>query len=62
MKLFCFRDFIYLFLEKGEGGKKMERNHSPGLCPDEQSKHQPFALRYDAQATEPHQSGLKSTS
>ena len=32
--------------------------HNLGMCPDPESKWQPFALWDDAQPTEPHLSGL----
>ena len=31
---------------------------NPGMCPDQESNQQPFALWDDAQPTQPHQSGL----
>ena len=31
--------------------------HNPGMCPAWELNQQPFALRSDAQPTEPHQSG-----
>ena len=71
MSCFIFwGDFIYLFLEKGEG---KERNinvwlplvHSPlgtwpcdpGMYPDWESNQQPFGLQASAQSTEPCQPG-----
>ena len=69
---FFFKDLIYLFLEKGEGREKEERNinqlpfiHTPtrdqtcnpGMCPDWESNQQPFALQDNAQPTEPHRPG-----
>ena len=33
--------------------------HNPGMCPDQESNRQPFAL-WEAQPTEPHQSGSHS--
>ena len=69
--IFFFEDFIYLFLERGEGREKArERNtdmrsaaptrdlaHNSGMCPDLESNLQPFDLWDDAQLTEPHQPG-----
>ena len=68
--LFYFKDFIYLLLEKGRE-KEKERNitvwlpimhpqrgaRTPGMCPDWESKQQPFGLQAGAQSTEPHQPG-----
>ena len=56
-------DFIYLFLERGEGREKeKERNISvrenPGTFPDWELNRPPFALRDNAQLTEPYPSGL----
>ena len=64
---------IYLFLERGDGRGKRERNihvwlslvHtlnwdqtcSPGLCPDQGSNLRPLALGDNTHPTEPHQSG-----
>ena len=36
-----------------------DQTRNPGLCPDQESNQQPFALWDDAQPTEPHQSGLE---
>ena len=66
-----FKDFIYLFLETGEGREKeRERNisvwlplmhpqwgpgHNPGMCPDWELNLQPSGSQVSAQSTEPHQ-------
>ena len=63
---YFFKDFIYLFLERGRKGEKHQcvvASHTPpngdlacnpGMCPDWESN-QPQA---SAQPTEPHQPGL----
>ena len=68
-----FKDFIYLFLERGEAGKT-ERGRNinvwlptrptgdqarriPGMCPDWESNRWPFGLQTGAQSTELHQPG-----
>ena len=68
--LLFFKDFIYLFLKRGEGReKKRKRNvdlvhtltrdptHNPGPCPDRELNQGPVSLQDDAQTTELHQSG-----
>ena len=66
--------FIYLFLERGDKREKeRERNISvctscipptgdlaqdPGMCPDWESKEQPFGSQVSTQSTELYQSGL----
>ena len=66
------KDFLNLCLERGEGRERArERNidglpltctltrdqtHNSGMCPE--SNQRPFALRDDAQTTEPYQLGL----
>ena len=69
-----FKDFIYLFLEKGEGReKKRERNlsasrmpptgdqpHNPGMCPDWDSNQWPFGSQAHTQSTKLHQPGGNS--
>ena len=32
-----------------------DRTHNLGMCPDQESNRQPFALQDDAQPTKPHQ-------
>ena len=68
------KDFIYLFLERGEGREKDgEKNQcvvasrtppsgdlvcSPGMCPDWESNWQPLDSQAHAQSTELYQPGL----
>ena len=75
--LFClsfFKDFIYLFLERGreeerEGEKHQcvvashiplseDLAHNPGMCTDWKSNQRPFASQAGAQSTELHWPGL----
>ena len=74
--IFFLEDFIYLFLERGEGREKArERNtdmrsaaptrdlaHNSGMCPDLESNQQPFGLWENTQTTELHQSGQRGIS
>ena len=78
LDLFSFfkKDFIIIFLEKGEGNEKeRERNidvglpctppagdlaRNPGLCPDRESNWWLFGLQAGAQSTESQQPGLNS--
>ena len=60
-----FKDFIYLFLERGKGREKEKHqcvvaSHTPpsgdlacnpGMCPDWESNLLPFASQYGAQST-----------
>ena len=71
------KDFMYVFLERGEGKEKeRERNiHvwlsltpltgdlacNPGMFPDWESNRPPFGSQTGAQPTEPHQLGLQKT-
>ena len=71
--LVFLKDFIYLFLERGKGGRKRRRETSmcgcpscdpywdlacnPGTCPDWELNRQAFASQSSAQSTEPHQPG-----
>ena len=69
-----FKDFIYLFSEKGEGRKKGKHQCvvvsqapptgdqacNPDMCPDWESNQQPFSSQAGAQSTEPHHPGLCS--
>ena len=73
--LFLFKNFIYLFLEKGEGKKKEGEKHqyvvashthptgdlacNPGLYPDWELNRRPFGSQACAQSTELHQPGLE---
>ena len=71
---FIFEDFIYLFLERGEGEKGRETSvcvssHvpptgdlacNPGVCPDRESNQWPFGSQASTQSAEPHQPELKS--
>ena len=66
-----FKDFIYLFIDRGEG-KEKEREASkygcfscspnlacnPRMFPDWESNLRPFSLQASAQSIEPHQPGL----
>ena len=67
-----FKDFIYLFLEKGKGGREEEKYqcvvafcapptgdlaHNPGMCPDWESNLRPFGSQGGIQSTEPPQPG-----
>ena len=68
-----FKDFIYLFLERGERREKAGEKHQcvvashvaptgdlahkPGVCPDWESNRQHFASQAHAQTTELHQPG-----
>ena len=67
---YFFKDFIYLFLERGKGGRKGEKHHcvvasympptgdlacNPGMFPAWESNRQPFGLQAGTQSTEPHQ-------
>ena len=68
-----FKDFIYLFLERGrEGEREREKQYvvasrspptgnlacNPGMFPDRKSNQQPFGPQAGNQSTEPHQPGL----
>ena len=68
-----FKDFIYLFLERGEGKEKEREKNinvclpptgdltcNPGICPDWESKRQPFGSQASTQSTDPHQPGWVS--
>ena len=72
INLIFFKDFIYLFLERGEG-KESVRYHcvvvsrvpstghlacNPGIHPDWESNQQPFGSQAHTQSTELHQPGL----
>ena len=74
-KIFSFqnlflKDFIYLFLDRGEGREKEtsmcgclswstgDLDCNPGMCPDWDSNWQPFGLQAGTQSIEPHQPGL----
>ena len=68
-----FKDFIYLFLERGrEGEREVEKcqcmvpSHTPptrdltcnsGMCPDWELNPWPFGIQAGAQSTEPHHPG-----
>ena len=68
-----FKDFIYLFLERGEGREKEGEKHqwvvashmpptgdlacNPGMCPDWELNQRSFALQACAQSAEPHHPG-----
>ena len=60
---FFFKIYLFIFRERGrEGEREREKDtwiphtHNPGMCPDQESNQQPFALQDDAQPTEPHRS------
>ena len=75
---FSFKDFIYLFIERGEGrereGKKQQcvvashtpptgdLAHNPGMCPDWESNRRPFGFQAGTQSIEPHHPGLMDVS
>ena len=66
-----FKDFIYLFLDRGEGRERGKHQcvvashppptgdlaHNPGMCPDWDSNWRPFSSQAGTQSTEPHQPG-----
>ena len=67
-----FKDFIYLFLDRGERGRKRRKHqcvvpshtpptgdlaYSPGMYPDWELNQRPFGLQASTQSTEPHQPG-----
>ena len=70
---FFFKDFIYLFLERGREGEREEEKHqcvitfhvpptgdlarNPGMCPAWESSQRPFGSQASTQSTEPHQPG-----
>ena len=76
VSLLLFKDFIYLFLERGDQREKEGEKHqcvvashvpltgdlacNPGMGPDWELNQQPFGLQASAQSTEPHQPGLVS--
>ena len=69
-----FKDFTYLFLERGEGKEKEEEKHqcvvaslAPPtgdlacnlvICPEWESNRQPFGFQAGAESTELHKPGL----
>ena len=71
--LIIFKDFIYLFLERGrEGEREGEKHHcmvasctppagdlarNPGMYLDWELNQRPFGSQASAQSTEPHQPG-----
>ena len=73
---FIFKDFIYLFLDRGEGREKEGEKHpcvvasrapptghlarNPDTCPDWESNQRPFGSQASAQSTEPHQPGQEN--
>ena len=62
---FFFKDFTYLFLERGKHQYVVASHtpptgdlaHNPGVCPDWELNQQPFGLQTRAQSTEPHRPG-----
>ena len=65
------KDFIYLFLERGEREKHQcmvaswapptgDLACNPGVCPDWESNQRPFGSQASAQSTEPHHPGFLS--
>ena len=52
-----FLDFVYLFLERGEGKEKGGRNlaHNPGMCPDWESNRRLCDLQARAEPQQPGQ-------
>ena len=78
MILFIYvKDFIYLFLERGEGRENEGEKHQcvvascapptgdlaciPGVFPDWESNWQPVGSHTGAQSAEPHQPRLKNS-
>ena len=73
VRAFFIIDFIYSFLERGEGREKEREEtvsvvasrapptvdlvHNPGMCPDWESNWQTSGLQSVTQSTEPHQPG-----
>ena len=70
---FFFKDFVYLFLERGEGEREGETHQyvvasrpppsgdracNPGMCPDWELNWRPFGSQAHAQSTELHQPEL----
>ena len=71
---YFFKDFIYLFLERGKEGEREGEiyqcvvashvpptgalAHNSGMCPDWELNQRPLGLQAGAQSTEPHQPGL----
>ena len=69
--VFCLKDFIYSFLERGEGKEKEGQKHqcvvtsyvppagdlacNPGMCPDWELNWRPLGSQAGTQSTEPHQ-------
>ena len=74
-EIYIFKDFIYLFLERGKEGEREGEKHqcvvasqapptgdlawNLGTCPDWELNWRPFGLQAGAQSTQPHQPGLK---
>ena len=70
-----FKDFIYLFLEKGREGEREGEKHqcvvasrtpptedvayNPGMCPDRELNQRSFGSQVGTQSTEAYQPGLK---
>ena len=68
-----FKDFIYLFLERGVRREREGEEHqhviascmphtgdlaqNPGICPDREWNQRPFGSQAGTQSTEPHQPG-----
>ena len=75
IKISIFKDFIYLFLERGREGEREGEKHqrvvashvsptgdlarNPGMCPDWESNQRPFDSQAGSQSTEPYQPALK---
>ena len=70
-----FKDFIHLFLGRGEERKRgretsmcgclscapyWEPGPQPGMCPNWESNQRPFGSQAGTQSTEPHQPGQDS--
>ena len=69
IRFFFLKDFIYLFLDRGEGREKEKHQcvvasqaphagdlaGNPGTCPDWESSQGPFGSQAGTQYTEPHQ-------
>ena len=70
---FLFKDFIFIFRQRGREGKREGEKHqyvvascvpptgdlacNPGMCPDWESNRRPFGSQAGSQSTEPPQPG-----
>ena len=74
--IYLFKDFIYLFLERGREGEREREKYqcvvashmppirdlacSPGMCPGLGIEPATFSLQASTQSTEPHQPGQQN--